>query len=348
VTDDGLRPRRWVRAARWTAIAAIVGLVAWLAGTGGPLLRQALAVMATVDPAAVLAIVGLEVGWAVALAQTGRHAVLALGGRLGLGQALRISMAGFTVSRVVPGGGAAGGVFALHELRRVGNALPLATMATVTSWAASSAGLGLLVAGALAVTTAAGRPPPAASAPATIGLLALSAAGVLVLVVVRHPRACRAAVALVERLRQRLPRRWRPRGGVPPHPAVCDPRALRRSVVWAAGAWIVDIAALWTALAACGAPVAPHVLLVGYVVATVLNSAPEVTPGWIGVFEAAQAATLAALGVAAPTAVAGVLLYRLLSFWLPTAAGIAPAVVSLRAARSAAGTPVPTARRVAA
>ena len=56
--------------------------------------------------------------------------------------------------------------------------------------------------------------------------------------------------------------------------------------MWAAGAWIVDVAALWTALAACGAPVAADVLLVGYVVATVLNSAPEVTPGWIGLFEA--------------------------------------------------------------
>ena len=347
---DRTRIRRWGRAARWTAATAIVGLAVGLLDLGGPQLRHALAVIGAVDPVVVLAIIGLEVAWAVALAQTGRQAVLALGGRIELAQALRISMAGFTVSRVVPGGGAAGGVFTLCELRRVGNPLPVATVATVTSWAASMVGLGVLVVAALAATMATGAPPPAAAVPATGGLLALSAAGALMLVVIQRPRVRRVVTALAERLRQRAPRLWRPHAGALTVAAVgvCDRRALRRGVVWAAAAWAVDATALWAALAACGATITPDVLLVGYVVATVLNSAPEVTPGWIGVFEATQTATFVALGLDAPTALGGVLLYRVLSFWLPTAAGVIPAVVSLRAARPALGAPVPAARRVAA
>ena len=344
------RTRRWGHAARWTAVAVIVGLAVWLVGLGGPQLRRAVAVIGGVDPVAVLAIVGLEVVWAVALAQTGRQAALAHGGRIGRGQALRISMAGFTLSRVVPGGGAAGGVFTLCELRRVGNALPVATMAAVTSWAASMVGLGVLVIAALAVTMASGAPPPAAAVPATCGLLALSAAGALMLVAIQRPRVRRAVTAAAERLRQRVPRRWRPDAGTLTVAAagVCDARALRRGLGWAVVAWVVDVTALWAALAACGAAITPDVLLVGYVVATVLNSAPEVTPGWIGVFEATLTATFVALGLASPAALGGVLLYRMLSFWLPTAAGVIPAVVSVRAARPALDAALPVARRVAA
>jgi hypothetical protein len=54
------RTRWWGHAARWTAVAVIVGLAVWLVGLGGPQLRRAVAVIGGVDPVAVLAIVGLE------------------------------------------------------------------------------------------------------------------------------------------------------------------------------------------------------------------------------------------------------------------------------------------------
>jgi uncharacterized membrane protein YbhN (UPF0104 family) len=73
-----------------------------------------------------------------------------------------------------------------------------------------------------------------------------------------------------------------------------------------------------------------------------------VTPGWIGVFEATLTATFVALGLASSAALGGVLLYRVLSFWLPTAAGVIRAVVSVRAARPALDVALPVARRVAA
>jgi uncharacterized protein (TIRG00374 family) len=46
-----------------------------------------------------------------------------------------------------------------------------------------------------------------------------------------------------------------------------------------------------------------------------------ITPGGLGVVEAALAAALVAAGVHSPKAVAAVLVYRLISFWLVDAVG---------------------------
>jgi uncharacterized membrane protein YbhN (UPF0104 family) len=182
------------------------------------------------------AVLALEVVWAVTLAQTVRRAVMAVGGRLEHVQAQRISMAGFTLSRVVPGGGAAGGLFGMRELTRLGHPASVAVTAMTASWATTITSLAVLILG---------------------GLIAVA-------------------------------------------------------------------------------------LLVGYGSANLLNSLPELTPGWLGVFEAALSATYISLGVPAGIAVAVVLVYRLASFWLPVAAGVVPAVRSL-AASSSSPSPASTA-----
>ncbi len=53
--------------------------------------------------------------------------------------------------------------------------------------------------------------------------------------------------------------------------------------------------------------------------ATIGQAAP--TPGGLGAVEAALAAGLTAAGLDAGTAVSAVLLYRLITFWLPTVPG---------------------------
>jgi uncharacterized membrane protein YbhN (UPF0104 family) len=273
--------------------------------------------------------------------------VCALGGRLRLPQALRISMAGFTLSRVVPGGGAAGGVFALRELRRLGHPTSLATGATVAAWATSVVALGGLLVGGLLVAGTTDPGLPRASLPPVVALLTLSLTGWVVLAAVRQEHVRDTVTGHLEGLRRRLPDRWRPRWTVRSDAVACDPAALRRSLAWAAVAWTVDVAAMGVAFAACGRVLAPGVLLLGYVAATLLNSAPELTPGWLGVFEAAQAATFTSLGVEASTAVAAILLYRLLSFWLPTAAGVVPLLMTVRGPRRAVPARVRAAGEVA-
>jgi hypothetical protein len=77
----------------------------------------------------------------------------------------------------------------------------------------------------------------------------------------------------------------------------------------------------------------PAVLLVGYGLANLINALPELTPGWLGVMETALAAAYAGLGAPAGVAVVAVLCYRLVSYWLPVAAGAWPAVGMLRVRR---------------
>ena len=73
--------------------------------------------------------------------------------------------------------------------------------------------------------------------------------------------------------------------------------------------------------------------------ANLINALPELTPGWLGVLESALAATYAAFGVPVGVAVMAVLSYRLVSYWLPVAVGIGPALGMLRGRPSPGGPP---------
>lgn len=80
------------------------------------------------------------------------------------------------------------------------------------------------------------------------------------------------------------------------------------------------MAALAASLAAFGADV--HLVRIGFVYlagAAVASAAP--TPGGLGAMEAALVAGLTAVGVPSGQAIAGVLTFRLATFWLPTLPG---------------------------
>jgi uncharacterized membrane protein YbhN (UPF0104 family) len=101
-------------------------------------------------------------------------------------------------------------------------------------------------------------------------------------------------------------------------------------VGWAVLSWLADAAALWLMFLGFGVRLHPAVLLVGYGLANLINALPELTPGWLGVLESALAAAYAALGVPVGVAVVAVLCYRLVSYWLPVAAGVGPGLRMLR------------------
>ena len=84
--------------------------------------------------------------------------------------------------------------------------------------------------------------------------------------------------------------------------------------------WAANIACLALAIMAVRSPVPWSGLILAWSVA--LGAASfGITPGGLGVVEAALAGALVAAGVHAPQAVAAVLLYRLISFWLVDALG---------------------------
>jgi uncharacterized membrane protein YbhN (UPF0104 family) len=84
--------------------------------------------------------------------------------------------------------------------------------------------------------------------------------------------------------------------------------------------WVADILCLALALKAVGSPVPWSALILAWSVGVGAGSF-GITPGGLGLVEAALAAALVAAGVHSPQAVAAVLVYRLISFWLVDAVG---------------------------
>jgi hypothetical protein len=99
-----------------------------------------------------------------------------------------------------------------------------------------------------------------------------------------------------------------------------DRRLLMRAMGWAAINWLLDMAALWVLLAGLGHRVGIIGIMVCYGLANVLAAIP-LTPGGLGVVEAALSTLLVGFSVPAQTALFGVLCWRAVNFWLPIPVG---------------------------
>lgn len=95
--------------------------------------------------------------------------------------------------------------------------------------------------------------------------------------------------------------------------------------------WLGDVAVLAVSITAVGASVPWRGLLLAYGVGAAAGVV-GLTPGGVGIVEAAMSASLVASGVHHTDALASVLLYRLISFWLVTFAGWLMYVRELRLA----------------
>ena len=84
--------------------------------------------------------------------------------------------------------------------------------------------------------------------------------------------------------------------------------------------WAADILALAIAFVALGLDVPWQGLLLAYAITQLATSVP-LLPGSLGVAEGSMAAALVCSGVHPTAALAGVLVYRLVSFWLVLPAG---------------------------
>lgn len=99
-----------------------------------------------------------------------------------------------------------------------------------------------------------------------------------------------------------------------------EPRKATALVGGAAGTTLAYIGTLAVSLWAVGAPIGIPQVAAVYLAGEIIGSASP-TPGGIGVLEGAFVAGLVAFNVPSDQAVAGVLLYRLLTFWLPILPG---------------------------
>jgi uncharacterized protein (TIRG00374 family) len=99
-----------------------------------------------------------------------------------------------------------------------------------------------------------------------------------------------------------------------------DRALLGRAALWATVNWLLDAASLWVFVAAFGHRVDVDALIVAFGLANVLAAIP-VTPGGLGVVEAVLTSALVGFGTPRGTAVLGVVIYRLVNFWLPIPVG---------------------------
>jgi len=93
--------------------------------------------------------------------------------------------------------------------------------------------------------------------------------------------------------------------------------------------WVADCLCLGIAVLATGADLPWHVIFLAYGAGVAAGSL-GLTPGGLGIVEAALTAALVGAGIKADHALAAVLIYRLISFWLVMACGWAVMGVLLR------------------
>jgi uncharacterized membrane protein YbhN (UPF0104 family) len=91
--------------------------------------------------------------------------------------------------------------------------------------------------------------------------------------------------------------------------------------------WIFDIAVLWAAFHAFGASPPVFVITLGYFLGLIGNALPFL--GSLGGVDGGMIGALVALGTVAPVTIAAVVVYRLISCWIPTLPGLL-AYVQLR------------------
>jgi len=99
------------------------------------------------------------------------------------------------------------------------------------------------------------------------------------------------------------------------------PGAFRRTFFYACGYWFFDLLCLYITFLAFGYRIGVVYLVLGYIVAYAVGTLAP-TPGGLGAVEGLMIALFVGFGVPSAIAVAVVLVYRLINFWMPIPPGL--------------------------
>ncbi len=250
-------------------------------------------------------------------------------------------LTGNAVSRVLPGGAAAGGAVQYRMLVQSG-VDPAQVGAGLTAAGLISTGTLLLLPVLSLPAVIAGSPVPNGLAQAAwLGLgvfvLAFAAGAVLVTSDAALRSVGRSVRWLKHHLRPGHPRDHAPVANDLPERLITERDAVlgvlgKRwwlALLASLGNWLFDYLALLAVLRAIGVHPRPTLVLLAYSASMVLGMIP-ITPGGLGFVEAGLVGLLALAGVAAAVASIAVLAYRLVSYWLPLPAGAVAAVLHRR------------------
>ena len=236
----------------------------------------------------------------------------------------RIQLSTKAVTNVVPGGSAAGGTLGYRLFTEAGVAPTAAGFTMATVGLGSAVVLNLMLWVALLISIPLNGYNPLYAAVALVGVLLLGAAAALVYLLMegrdRAERILRSIARRIPYVQEETASRFVHQLAGRLHELARQPELVRSGVLWAAANWLLDAAALWVFLRAFGASVNPINLIVAYGLAGVLAAIP-ITPGGLGVVEAALTPTLVGFGVPVGTATIGVLCWRFAQFWMPIPLG---------------------------
>lgn len=324
-----LSPRllKWLRRLRWALVAGLlVGAGFTIAGQWGTL-GEVGGLLHHLRWRWLRWSVYLETGSIVAYALLTRTLLKAGGHRLQLRSILGLTLAGNALLVSLPGGVAWATGFSFRAFRRRGVPTPVAFAALIGGSVIS--GLALVALALVGVDLAGGSGPLTGMRP-----VVSAAAATLALAILIAALWMRRRPALLARLRSRIPHLQGRYG----------PRVLAGALVAAAANWALDCGCLIGAILAVSGRVPWEGILVAYGAAQIVQNLP-ITPGGIGVVEGSLTVLLVAYGLHSGTALAAVLLYRLISFWIMVPIGWAAVGAIVIKDRRAGAAPVPAVSR---
>lgn len=339
----------WLRWARWIACAVLLAVAITTIVSEWGTLESALDRLGDLRWGDLRWAIYAEGLAMIAFAQLTRLLLRAGGVNLGLGSMIGLTLASNAVALTLPGGPAWAVTFSYNQLRRRGVHRALTAYALTLTWLMSAVALVVI---ALAGIDLAGSSGPAAPfrVIASVCTVALGLMAAAAIVAVRLPRCRTAHAGQLDRLC--ASNRWSRigqliRSGEQGLSGVrLPPLVLARCIVLAILNWIYDCGCLAFSILAVGGHMPWQGILVAYGL-TQLAAALPITPGGIGVVEGTLSVLLIAYHVPAATALAGVMLYRIISFWVlvPIGWGAVGVLLAMRRRGRAQVTWIPRAPR---
>ncbi|HEV3289670.1 MAG TPA: YbhN family protein, partial [Streptosporangiaceae bacterium] len=312
-----VRRHRWVRT---VLVLLAVGVIVTVVVLDRHALGQSVSALGSLDLRWFLVAIACELVSLVAFGLSRRRLLRAGGDQARFSSVMAITYAGNALSMSIPFAGAQlAVVFSYQQFRRRGLDPAVTGWALGVSAIASSSALAIvLVVGAFVGGA------PVANAVGFLGAAVFALPAITVILALRYPRA-RAIANRVIAWALGVVRRIIRKPGIDPDAldeflqqlASIRLRWPQYGEVFALAVvnWLADCACLACAIKATGEPVPWAGLLLAYGAGAVAGST-GVTPGGFLIVEAALTAALAATGMAPARALAAVLAYRLVNFWM--------------------------------
>lgn len=320
--DSYLRPSRrrsgWLRRARWAATVAMVAVAALTIVSEWSTLTAGLDQLSDLHWTDLRWAAYAEALALIAFAQLTRLLLSTGGVRLRFGSMLGLTVASNAMALTLPGGPAWAATFSFDQLRRRGVRAAVTAYSLAVTWVFSA--IALLVIALVGIDLAGGVGPAAPfRVLATVVMVLLGGLTVACVLVVRLPRLRSRLARELDRLAERP--RWR-RVVEQLHDWVAELASVRlpatmltRCFALAILNWVCDCGCLVFSILAVGGHVPWQAVLAAYGL-TQLAAALPITPGGIGLVEGTLTVLLIAYHMPATTAVAAVVLYRIISFWI--------------------------------